>query len=61
MLCLMQMRRLLSALDSSSVWRFVFELVCCRMQLIKAEREDQLFPDEVDTPLHTSAKDRFQK
>ena len=32
-----------------------------RLQQLRAEREDQMFPDEVDTPLNTPARTRFQK
>lgn len=27
----------------------------------KAQREDQLFPDEIDTPRHIAARTRFQR
>ena len=32
-----------------------------RLALLRAEREDKMFPDEVDTPTDTLAKIRFQK
>lgn len=32
-----------------------------RLVLLRAEREDKVFPDEVDTPTDTLAKIRFQK
>ena len=32
-----------------------------RLALLRAEREDKMFPDEVDTPIDTLAKIRFQK
>ena len=33
----------------------------CRLEVIRAEREDQLFPDEVDTPQDVPARVRFAK
>ena len=35
--------------------------VLVRLELIRAERENAMFPDEVDTPQDTPAKIRFQK
>ncbi|XP_065919453.1 pre-rRNA-processing protein TSR1 homolog [Dysidea avara] len=32
-----------------------------QLELLKAEREDQMFPDEVDTPLDTPARTRFAR
>ena len=32
-----------------------------RLELLKAERGDQLFPDEVDTPLDVPARVRFAR
>lgn len=32
-----------------------------RLALLRAEREDKMFPDEIDTPFDTLAKIRFQK
>ena len=33
----------------------------CRLELLRAERENAMFPDEVDTPQDTTARTRFQK
>lgn len=33
----------------------------CRLQLLKAEQEERLFPDEVDTPLDIPARTRFAR
>ena len=35
--------------------------VLVRLELIRAERENAMFPDEVDTPQDTPARIRFQK
>ena len=35
--------------------------VHCRLQLMRAERENAMFPDEVDTPRDVPARVRFQK
>ena len=32
-----------------------------RLESLRAEREDYMFPDEVDTPLHVAARLRFQR
>lgn len=32
-----------------------------RLQLLKSEQEDRMFPDEVDTPLDTPARTRFAR
>jgi len=32
-----------------------------QLERLRAEREEQMFPDEVDTPLHAPARTRFQK
>ena len=32
-----------------------------RFELLRAERENAMFPDEVDTPQDTPARIRFQK
>lgn len=32
-----------------------------RLQILQAERDDQMFPDEVDTPLDVPARVRFAK
>ena len=31
------------------------------LQILQAERDDQMFPDEVDTPLDVPARVRFAK
>lgn len=32
-----------------------------RLEKIRAERENELFPDEMDTPMDQTARVRFQK
>ena len=41
---------------SLSLIQFVISL-----ELIRAEKEDEMFPDEIDTPLHIPARTRFAK
>ena len=40
----------------------VYLVLCvCRLELLRAERENAMFPDEIDTPQDVSARVRFQK
>ena len=36
-------------------------MVSSRVERLRSEREHNVFPDEVDTPLDVSARVRFQK
>lgn len=34
---------------------------CSRLEKIRAERENEMFPDEMDTPMDQAARVRFQR
>lgn len=42
-------------------FRFFFLVRYLRLEKIRAERENEMFPDEMDTPLDQAARVRFQR
>lgn len=40
---------------------FMILFLLYSLQILQAERDDQMFPDEVDTPLDVPARVRFAK
>lgn len=40
---------------------YILLILFCRLQMLRAEKDDQMFPDEVDTPLDMLAKTRFAR
>lgn len=41
--------------------RSTYLLKCFRLEKLRAERENEMFPDEMDTPMDQTARVRFQR